>query len=176
MKELLIFLGGAMCGSFFSFLLFCAITISKSKDNEYRNGDQYLCSKENYAQNAKQVNIHTSLTDVPRCALISAATAERNALCMSSWKNRKKVAFGNVYLEMVKVTPPENRSCAVIQSLLRYVYAQFQKTSKKLVYIAEIPVSILNIALNYGKIYIQISKEWSSLWNNNDNKIRRTMI
>ena len=39
MKELLIFLGGAMCGSFFSFLLFCAITISKSKDNEYRNGD-----------------------------------------------------------------------------------------------------------------------------------------
>ena len=39
MKELLIFLGGAICGEFVSFLLFCAITVSKSKDNEYRNGD-----------------------------------------------------------------------------------------------------------------------------------------
>lgn len=39
MKELLIFLGGAICGGFVSFLLFCAITVSKSKDNEYRNGD-----------------------------------------------------------------------------------------------------------------------------------------
>ena len=34
MKELLIFLGGAICGGFVSFLLFCAITVSKSKDNE----------------------------------------------------------------------------------------------------------------------------------------------
>ena len=158
MKELLIFLGGAMCGSFVSILLFCAITVGKSKDSEYRNGDQYLCSKENYARNAKRVNIHTSLTDVPRCALISAATAERNALCMSSWRNRKKAAFGDVYLGMVKFTPPENRSCAVIQSLLRYVYAQFQKISKQLVYIAEIPVSILNRALNYGKIYIDFKR------------------
>lgn len=39
MKELLIFLGGAMCGSFFSILLFCLITAGKSKDSEYRNGD-----------------------------------------------------------------------------------------------------------------------------------------
>lgn len=159
MKELLIFLGGAMCGSFVSILLFCAITVGKSKDNEYRNGDQYLCLKENYARNVKRVNIHTSLTDVPRCVLISAATAERNALCMSSWRSRKKAAFGDVYLGMVKFTPPpENRSCAVIQSLLRYVYAQFQKISKQLVYIAEIPVSILNRALNYGKIYIDFKR------------------
>ena len=153
MKELLIFLGGAMCGSFFSILLFCLITASKSKDSEYRNGDQYLCSKENYARNVKWVNIHTSLTNARRCVLILVVITERNALCMSSWRNRKKAAFGNVYLEMVKVYPPENRSCAVIQSLLWYVYAQFQKISKKLVYIAEITVSILNRALNYGKIY-----------------------
>ena len=93
MKELLIFLGGAMCGSFVSILLFCAITVGKSKDNEYRNGEQYLCLKENYARNVKRVNIHTSLTDVPRCALISAATAERNALCMSSWRSRKKAVL-----------------------------------------------------------------------------------
>ena len=133
MKELLIFLGGAMCGSFFSILLFCLITAGKSKDNEYRNGDQYLCSKENYARNAKRVNIHTSLTNGLRCVLISAATAERNALCMSSRRNRKKAAFGDVYLGLVScVTPPENRSCAVIQSLLRYVYALFQKTARNL--------------------------------------------
>lgn len=39
MKELLIFLGGAMCGGFFSILLFCLIIAGKSKDSEYRNGD-----------------------------------------------------------------------------------------------------------------------------------------
>ena len=39
MKELLIFLGGAMCGSFVSILLFCAISVGKSKDSEYRNGE-----------------------------------------------------------------------------------------------------------------------------------------
>lgn len=39
MKELLIFLGGAMCGSFFSILYFCLINAGKSKDSEYRNGD-----------------------------------------------------------------------------------------------------------------------------------------
>lgn len=54
---------------------------------------------------------------------------------------------------MVKITP-QNRSCAVIL----YVYAQFQKISKKLVYIAEIPVSILNRALNYGKINIDFKR------------------
>ena len=35
---------------------------------------------------------------------------------------------------------------------------QTQKISKKLVYIAEIPVSILNRALNYGKIYIDFKR------------------
>ena len=109
MKELLIFLGGAMCGSFVSILLFCAITVGKSKDSEYRNGDQYLCSKENYARNAKRVNIHTSLTDVPRCALILVVITERNALCMSSWRNRKKEAFGNVYWGMVKLCYPPRK-------------------------------------------------------------------
>ena len=58
---------------------------------------------------------------------------------------------------MVKITP-QNRSCAVILSLLWYVYAQFQKIRKKLVYIAEIPVSILNRALNYGKINIDFKR------------------
>ena len=109
MKELLIFLGGAMCGSFVSILLFCAITVGKSKDSEYRNGDQYLCSKENYVQNAKRVNIHTSLTNARRCVLILVVITGRNALCMSSWRNRKKAAFGDVYLGMVKFTPPRKQ-------------------------------------------------------------------
>lgn len=39
MKELLIFLGGAIFGSLISILLFCVITVGKSKDGEYRNGD-----------------------------------------------------------------------------------------------------------------------------------------
>lgn len=39
MKELLIFLGGAIFGSLISILFFCVITVGKSKDGEYRNGD-----------------------------------------------------------------------------------------------------------------------------------------
>ena len=83
MKELLIFLGGAMCGSFFLILLFCLITAGKSKDSEYRNGDWYLCSKRNYAPSARQVNIHTSLTNAPRIVRISAVTEITDALCLS---------------------------------------------------------------------------------------------
>ena len=159
MKELLIFLGGAMCGSFFSILLFCLITAGKSKDNEYRNGDQYLCSKENYARNAKRVNIHTSLTNGLRCVLISAATAERNALCMSSRRNRKKAAFGDVYLGLVScVTPPRKQVLCGNLEPPAVCLCAFSKNSKKLVYIAEIPVSILNRALNYCKIYIDFKR------------------
>lgn len=38
-KELLIFLGGAMRGSYVIMALFCLIAVGKSKDCEYRNGD-----------------------------------------------------------------------------------------------------------------------------------------
>ena len=66
MREILIFLGGAMFDGFVAFLTFCMLAGIRMK------------REESYALIAKQENIHTSLIAVRRSVRICAATTAEN--------------------------------------------------------------------------------------------------